>query len=367
MPGHQALLNHIAFQCGVFAARDETEWAQDVLRHLAHFILHPGAPGLVHARLGGGHALRRNTDAQALEHVTHFNTRGEAPHLAACRGVIAQRALAIELRLLEIVEHRIEAACMLRGGDDGEALVVQRLHQVVKALVFLAHQPVLGDFHLVQKEHVGALCGGAAHAVHGMHADTRRIGIHDQQADALVFGRCRVGAHSHPVPTRKVCRGDEYLVAAHLVVITPVDGARLQAADVGAGAGLGIGNGPLALVAKDLRQEFLLHAFTGFVENGVGDSAHVFTHGGRVHPFEFGIEDELRQGERPGRAAVLLGEPHAQPALCRQLVDKGDAFGGVHEHAATHRVCQLLSQKSLNFLSERGLFAGPVELHVCLQ
>jgi hypothetical protein len=92
----------------------------------------------------------------------------------------------------------------------------------------------------------------------GSHRDARRLHVHEQEADALVLGRARIGPHEQEAPVRDVAHARPDLLAVHDVVIAVSHRAGLEVREVGARVGLGEALAPHLVGGEDVPQMALL-------------------------------------------------------------------------------------------------------------
>ena len=136
---------------------------------------------------------------------------------ARTTGVVLQR-LAVAGGGLHILGQQVEALGDGRVGEQGEALEIERLGDVLEPLVELAHHVVVGHEDVVEVDLVGPL---VAHRPDGFDGDVRVVHRHQEQGDPEVLGRVGIGAGTHPVPVGEVGRGGPGLLAVEAPAARP--------------------------------------------------------------------------------------------------------------------------------------------------
>ena len=112
---------------------------------------------------------------------------------------------------------------------------------------------VLGHLHVVEEGLAEGRIAGDQQDRPGRDAGARHV--EQQEADPLMLGRGRIGAHQAEDPVGLVGIAGPDLLAVDQPVIALVLALGLQAGEVGAGAGLGIALAPADLAAGDLGQD----------------------------------------------------------------------------------------------------------------
>ena len=196
----------------------------------------------------------------------------------------------------------------------GGALELQQALAHRPAVVYAAHQVAdRGDGVLEQ----GLVEGrGAGDQADGAHLHAGLVHIHQDQADALMLGCLRVGAHQH-----------EDVVAIHGVGgpdLAPVDEEavavahrpRGEAGQVRAGAGFGVAHGPTAFTPGDAGQPAGLLLVVAVFQQGGAYVVDAAPGQRRARPDALQFADEhLVLGLVQLRAAVSLGPGGDGPAL----------------------------------------------------
>ena len=175
------------------------------------------------------------------------------------RGDLGAEALVLDQRLaaglLERGEFLEAADARLGHADAGDAgaLVAEQELGVVPALVLLADQVLDRHLHVVE-EHLVDLVA----AVDGQdraHGDAGRLHVDQQERDAFLLLRRRIGAHQAEDPVGVLRQRGPGLLAVDDVVVAVALGRGLQRGEVGAGAGLGEALAPPVVEIGDARQE----------------------------------------------------------------------------------------------------------------
>ena len=130
------------------------------------------------------------------------------------------------------------------------ALVGERRERHAPALVDLADHVGRGHAHVLEEDLVElGLAGDLAERPDG---DARRLHVDQDERDALVLGRARIGAHEEEAPFRHVRHAGPDLLAVDDVVVAVEHGARLEIGEVAARVGLGEALAPDLLGGEDL-------------------------------------------------------------------------------------------------------------------
>ena len=147
--------------------------------------------------------------------------------------------------------------------------------------------------------------------------DARRLHVDDQRADALVLRRVGIGAHEAEAPVGVVRARRPHLLAVDDELVAVEHGARLQAREVAAGAGLAHAEAPRDLGPQRREQEPLLLLGRAVVDDRRGDDAEAL----RVraardlaprHLLE--VDHLLRSAWRCARRARAANPGTSQPA-----------------------------------------------------
>ncbi|KAK0334014.1 hypothetical protein LTR94_018300 [Friedmanniomyces endolithicus] len=151
------------------------------------------------------------------------------------------------------------AGADLAHGADHGPLMGQQIFGHVPAAVQRADQVFLLHPHIVEE---GFAEGGlAADQGDGPGGDARRLHVEQDEGDAQMFGRLRIGADQAEDPVGLVGVGGPDLLAVDDPVVAAILRLGLDRGQVGAGAGLGIALAPADFAAHDLGQEPLLLFF----------------------------------------------------------------------------------------------------------
>ncbi len=92
---------------------------------------------------------------------------------------VVLQGLAVARGAGHVLAQQVEALLDGREGEHGEALEVERLGDVLEAVVELAHDVVVGHEHVVEVHLVGAL---VAHGPDGVDGDAGLVEGHEEQA-----------------------------------------------------------------------------------------------------------------------------------------------------------------------------------------
>ena len=142
---------------------------------------------------------------------TNLSPSTRATSASVCRWAICDRTTASSLSgspsrraVRHVLGQQLEPLGDGRVGEQGEALEVEGLGDVLESLVDLADHVVVGDPDVVEVDLVGAL---VAHGPDGLDGDAGVVHGHEEERDAVVLGRLGIGAGPHPVPVGEVGRG----------------------------------------------------------------------------------------------------------------------------------------------------------------
>ena len=260
----------------------------------------------------------------------------------------------------QVIDHQVE----VRGAGDVGALEVERGRAHVPAAILVANAVGGGHAHVLEEDLVEA--DVVDHVREGARGDAGGLHVDQEVGDALVFGRVGIGAGEQDHPVALVGAGGPDLRAVDHVVVAVADGARLQAGEVGAGAGLAEALAPALLAAQDAGQVALL-LLVGAVEQdgGAGPAQANAAEARRARLGQLLVEDELlHHGE--AAAAILRGpvrrDPGAgahgvAPALPGGARGSGRAGieGGAEGGAAAQRVGQFAVDEAADVVAEGGV------------
>ena len=191
----------------------------------------------------------------------------------------------------------------------------------------------------------------------GLHRDAGRFQVDQQHADAgvarLGFG---IGAHQREHPVGEVAVGGPHLVAVDDEVVAVELGARGQAREVGAGAGLRIALAPGHLAGEDRRQVLRLLLRRAGIDDQRPDEIEAVRIGrGRADAADLLEQDDLLR-ERRAHAAVLPRPMRRDPAALVELavpglelgrVDAGRAVAQLHRQIVGDPVAHLLAERAV--------------------
>ncbi len=202
----------------------------------------------------------------------------------------------------------------MHGHD--QPLLRQFLHQLVEALPFFgAEQARCRQLHVLEEQFGG---------VGGIHAELlelaaapealRIVGLDHEQRDALGAG-LRIGLGDDDDQIGVLAVGDEGLGAVEHVAVAGFLRRRAHALQIGAGAGLGHGDGADHLAGRELRQPALLLIFGAVVKNVGRDDPGMQRRAEGIETGErkFAIDHRLMR-EASARAAIFLRHRCAEQA-----------------------------------------------------
>ena len=299
------------------AARDRALLACDLQRVDRHLHRGVGAVKLRHRGL----ARERLPSPAEPSRVVREQPRGFDPrgHVGK-REVVTLFMAALAHQLPSLVDRGLGDAQRL--ARDADSPGVERAHGDREALPFRAEAVTGGDPHVFEHD----LTGGRAVQPHLVEqladAQPGRFRRHEERADPRgPFIRAR--AREHHVHAGLARVGDERLGAVEHVAsvsIGPCGG--LQRGGVGAGPGLGQGEGAEELPRRQARQPPSLLLLFAEEQDRLGADArvHVDDHRGRgARACQLLDADRERQGVQ-ARPAVLAGDEHAhEPRFGRYL------------------------------------------------
>ena len=194
------------------------------------------------------------------------------------------------------------------------ALVLQQAFAHAPAAVEFADQILLAGDGVVEKGLVeGRLPGDQAD---GLHPHPRLVHRQQQEADALMLWRIRVGAHQNEHPIRKLGAGGPGLLAVDDEVVAPILRPSAQAGQIAAGAGFAVALAPFHCRSGDARQVGLLLQVGAELKQGGAEHAGAEAGQRRagVNAAHFLQQDQVLLLAE-GRAAVLLRPVRHGPAL----------------------------------------------------
>ena len=156
------------------------------------------------------------------------------------------------------LEHVVELALeahLLRERRHA-ALEPEQTHRDAPAVVDLADDERRLGAGVVE-EHLVELT--AARGLHdGSHLDAGLLHRHQQERQALVARRLRVGARDHEAPVRHVRQRRPHLLAVHHPLVAVAVRARRHVGEVGARVRFAVALAPTLVAAQDAGQEPLL-------------------------------------------------------------------------------------------------------------
>ena len=138
------------------------------------------------------------------------------------------------------------------------ALVHQRAHRHVPAVIYFAENIFSGDAHIAEEELVEF--GFAGHLAQGANFDAGRFHVHEQDGEAFVFGGGGVGANDEFAPVADPAIAGPDFLAVHDVVVAVEPGFGLQAGEIGTGVGLGEALAPDFFSAQNFRDDSVFFA-----------------------------------------------------------------------------------------------------------
>jgi hypothetical protein len=134
----------------------------------------------------------------------------------ADHGIGAERLIVARLGL-DILRQEIQALLDRREREHREPFEVQRFGDVLEAVVEVADDVIVGDPDVVEEDIVGAF---VTHSPDGPDGDAGMIERHEEQRDAGVLRRLRIGAGPDPVPLGEMGRSGPRLLAVEPPAIT---------------------------------------------------------------------------------------------------------------------------------------------------
>jgi hypothetical protein len=206
---------------------------------------------------------------------------------------------------------------------DHRALVTEQRLGDGPALVDLAHHLTARHADVVEERLAERRI--AADELDRLHADAGARHVHEQEADALVLGRVGVRAHEEEHPVGLIGVRRPHLLSGDDEVVALEHGARLQAREIGAGAGLRVALAPADLAADDRRDVRALELLGAELEQRRSDHRQAETdeRWAQAHRGHLLREDArllLAQaaaavGGRPGGRGPAARRHHLEPAL----------------------------------------------------
>mmetsp|Transcript_20160 Transcript_20160/g.35830 ORF Transcript_20160/g.35830 Transcript_20160/m.35830 type:complete len:219 (+) Transcript_20160:509-1165(+) len=168
-----------------------------------------------------------------------------------------------------------DSAEAVRHGTDGKSLVVEVLHDVLKALVLLSQQVRLWNLDVVKGD-VGGARRPNTGALHLPRLHARHVLLHEEEAQAAHASSARTAGHGEVVSEDAV--GDPLLLAVEYVVVSFELGGGLQVGHIAACCRLCDGKAADFLTPQALWDHALLHLRGGMVVDGRqadgGSSSH---------------------------------------------------------------------------------------------
>ena len=249
-----------------------------------------------------------------------FGGAGERRFVHLERGNLAAQDRIVELAL-RVAADRIRRDLAERAADaavaepgDHRALVLQQIFRDVPTAIDGADHMRLRHAHAVEEGFTERRLAGDQQDRLGRDA----LGGHVEQdeADAVVLLRGRIGAHQAEDPVGVVGVGGPDLLTGDDVIVAVAFGAGLQRGEVGAGVGLGVALAPADQAGGDLRQMLGL-LFLGAVfqqRRPKHPDAEARQRRPRAHRRHF-LAQHLGFGAVEAAAAVLLRPVRHGPAL----------------------------------------------------
>ena len=225
----------------------------------------------------------------------------------------------------------------------------------------LAHEILLGDFHIVEHDATGASSPAPHQAVDVVGADARTA-IHHQAGDAVARFGLGIGARVDQEVVGRRSANDKALLAVEQKVIAAILRHGRGAEEVGSAARLGEALGCEDLTAQQGRNVLFLlgirtvqhdrvahqlGADTKCAGKDVAEDADLFHHHGGAHPVEVATTPPFR---------IAAAHQIALPRLTQEVAREVDLVGvHVEDQLAWHRLdegAHLVAQSAL-FWTER--------------
>jgi hypothetical protein len=281
-------------------------------------------------------------------------------------GILAQRTT-VALLALHVLGQYLEALLDRREREHRKALEIERLRDVLEAVIQLADHVVITDEHVVEIDGVGDLVADRGNR---LDLQARMIHRHQKERDAVMLLGGGIGASADPVPLREVGRRRPDLLAVEHPAPARFVAGRLElhGSRIGAGLRLAVADRELDVVLQDLGKEFALQLLAGVTDERLADDAHSLADLGGAAPGEALVEQELVD-PLPLASAVLLGPRHAEPTAMPHFLHEGATRRSVDDlgHVLAANVHDLgpivLVEKLLHLLDERPLLFGELEIH----
>src|SRR5581483_3445711 len=203
------------------------------------------------------------------------------------------------------------------------------------------------------------------HRPDGRQLEAGRGRRDDEDRDALVLLRLRVGPRREPDVVRVIGEAREDLAPVDDPVVAVAHGARAERRQVRPGAGLGIPDREVALAREDLREELALLLLGAVLHDRRAHRVEREERQREARALHLVGEDELL-GRRAALAAVLLRPPDAEPAVAPHLPERRPV-----ERAAALAADDLLLERRRHHgrevraevVAERPLLGRQVEVH----
>ena len=197
------------------------------------------------------------------------------------------------------------------GRRQRHALVVQLVRDEVPAPIDAGDDGVVTDAHVVVE-------GRRRRRVHHrVDLRVREAGVgrrHEEDRDALVLRRVRIGAGREPDVVGVRREGREDLLAVDDPLVAVLHGSGAQRGQVGAGAGFGVTDREVQLAGEDLRKELRLLLLGTELHDRLADGVDREERDRHPGAPRLVGEDELLE-VGAALAAVLLGPADTEPTV----------------------------------------------------
>ena len=260
----------------------------------------------------------------------------------------------------------------LRPADprDARSLVAEQILRVGPPAIFLADEIVERHLHVLEEDFVDLVI--FVERDDRTHGDARRLHVDQEERDALLLFRGRIGAHEAEHHVGVLAERRPGLLAVDDVVIALAIGARSERREIGAGAGFRVSLAPPVGAVEDARQIVgLLRVAAVFHQHGRDHRYPERQHAGRSDARAFFVPD-VALGGVPARAAIFRRpRDHRPAARAEQLVPARVVVAVqtfVFEDLVTQRVRQVGFEPGADVGAKCVVGGGIVQVHArCLQ
>ncbi len=233
------------------------------------------------------------------------------------------------------------------------------------ALVLFADQVFHRHLDVVEEDFVDLVV-----AVEGddrAHADARCAHVDQQEADAALLLRFRVGAHQAENHVGVLAKGGPGLLAVDDVVIAFAHRTGLEAGQVGTGTGLGVALAPPVLTGEDARQVMVDLLLGAELDDHRGDHVDAEGHGARRAIGGALFVEDVLLDRAPGGPAQLYRPARRIPAALDQdllpalVVFLGQVLAELDLGGDVRR--QFALEEGPHLVAERELFRREIDVH----